>query len=61
MHRCRDVICVGLYSEAISNSNVSDIESFKIIRAASWENQQCGFLTSLIQIDLYSHRKELEA
>ena len=29
-------------------------------RAASWENQQCGFRTGLTQIRLYSHRSRLE-
>ena len=31
------------------------------IRAASWENQQCGFRTGLTQTSLYSHRRLLEA
>ena len=32
-----------------------------MIRAASWENQQCGFRTGLTQASLYSHRSRLEA
>ena len=31
------------------------------IRAASWENQQCGFRTGWTQTGLYKHRKELKA
>ena len=31
------------------------------IGAASWENQQCGFLTGLTQTGLCSNRKQLEA
>ena len=31
------------------------------IRAASWENQQCGFRTGPTQTGLYKRRKELEA
>ena len=30
-------------------------------RAASWENQQCGFRTGLTQTGLYKHRRWLEA
>ena len=31
------------------------------VRAASWENQQCGFRTGLTQTGLYSYRSRLEA
>ena len=32
-----------------------------IIRAASWENQQCGFRTGPTQTNLYKRRSRLEA
>ena len=46
--------CSALFVIASQN----DLRAFDNIRAASWENQQCGFRTGPTQTDLY---KELEA